>query len=326
MPPNSAPTPITSRQVASCLAAEYGLILKRLTVLPLSHAGETWVYRAETSRETCFLKLKKTLHQPGVAVCERLLAHGLPVVAPIPSRSGHSWVLLDGFYLLLFPFVPGHPIHPATLAREDWRLLGSILRDVHNAALPDPLRQSLEHESFTPPDEACLSRIESAWTRESRLDPVQEDLRTLWNRHQRLLSTFVRFVQQKGQRARQSNPVYSLCHGDFQPGNILQSAPDRLLLVDWDNPVWSPRERDLMFIAPEYLSRFETGYGPIARNESVAEYLAANWLLQEVLDYAQRILVRAFTGELENEPEKRWALAAIASLLSKMRTMLLDAS
>jgi spectinomycin phosphotransferase len=47
----------------------------------------------------------------------------------------------------------------------------------------------------------------------------------------------------------QSNPLEMvLCHTDFHGGNILISNENKLYIVDWDNPLLAPKERDLMFI------------------------------------------------------------------------------
>ncbi|MDQ2691099.1 MAG: phosphotransferase, partial [Chloroflexota bacterium] len=39
-----------------------------------------------------------------------------------------------------------------------------------------------------------------------------------------------------------------VCHTDIHGGNILISDQDDLYIVDWDNPLLAPKERDLMFI------------------------------------------------------------------------------
>jgi spectinomycin phosphotransferase len=41
---------------------------------------------------------------------------------------------------------------------------------------------------------------------------------------------------------------YVLCHSDIHAGNILMEATGALYIVDWDNPILAPKERDLMSI------------------------------------------------------------------------------
>ncbi len=39
-----------------------------------------------------------------------------------------------------------------------------------------------------------------------------------------------------------------LCHSDIHGGNVLIAENDALYIVDWDEPIMAPKERDLMFI------------------------------------------------------------------------------
>ncbi|HET6821601.1 MAG TPA: hypothetical protein VFH34_03070, partial [Anaerolineales bacterium] len=41
---------------------------------------------------------------------------------------------------------------------------------------------------------------------------------------------------------------FILCHTDIHGGNILISDSEELYIVDWDNPLLAPKERDLLFI------------------------------------------------------------------------------
>jgi aminoglycoside phosphotransferase (APT) family kinase protein len=44
------------------------------------------------------------------------------------------------------------------------------------------------------------------------------------------------------------SPEYVLCHSDIHAGNILIDTSGVLYIVDWDDPILAPKERDLMFI------------------------------------------------------------------------------
>ena len=45
---------------------------------------------------------------------------------------------------------------------------------------------------------------------------------------------------------------FVLCHTDIHGGNILISDNNELYIVDWDDPILAPKERDLMFIGGGY--------------------------------------------------------------------------
>ena len=61
-----------------------------------------------------------------------------------------------------------------------------------------------------------------------------------------------------------------LCHGDLHAWNVLVVSDNHLWIVDWDEAVLAPRERDLMFVVggighglvrPHDTERFLQGYG-----------------------------------------------------------------
>src|SRR6202022_3104592 len=63
---------------------------------------------------------------------------------------------------------------------------------------------------------------------------------------------------------------FVLCHSDLHARNVLLGSDDKLAIVDWDNPILAPKERDLMFIGggiggiwndPREKEWFYTGYG-----------------------------------------------------------------
>ena len=143
---------------------------------------------------------------------------------------------------------------------------------------------------------------------------MQREFWDLWNRHQTLIDDFFATVQRKGKEALLSSPSWCLCHNDLQPGNILQSPSGKLLIVDWDYPVWAPPERDLMFIETAYRAQFEAGYGPVRTNSRVFDYLSADWMLQELLDCAERVVLGAYV----DQEERRWSLRYLRDLVAKL--------
>lgn len=310
-------TPVSQSELARSLQQFWGITALEITPVRLGRARNTWAFRASSAEAVFFLKLKCEVHEAGIAISRMLADCGVNVSTPLLSIHGHPWERVDQFGLLVFPFVVGAPIMMAALDATDWQAIGTSLRAVHDAHTPEPVRQLLMSETFVPSGEDLLARIQKVVSERGAGDAVQEQLLQLWLQWGSLPTEFFTSVQRKGHAARLTQPKCCLCHGDFQSGNILRSSVGEITLIDWDDPVWAPPECDLMFVPPEYRPLLETGYGPYTPNEASLAFLSANWILQEALDCADRIL---FTAET-NAEERQWALRLSDAMLKQMAAL-----
>ena len=214
------------------------------------------------------------------------------------------------FFLVLYPFLNAHPVDHCSLTSAQWRDLGLSLRRIHETPLSEALLATIPHATFIPWGELFVSECEETFVHR------EQALWALWRTHRELLKRFYSFTRQLGQAASAAAPAFHLCHNDFHSDNVLldQSNGD-LIIIDWDNPMWGPRERDLLFIAPEDRPAFEVGYGPLEEIHEVARYVHADWLLQDLFDCFSRLLSPNLALL-----ESAWALDTIATLVPRMRT------
>ncbi|HEX2623360.1 MAG TPA: phosphotransferase, partial [Phototrophicaceae bacterium] len=98
-----------------------------------------------------------------------------------------------------------------------------------------------------------------------------------------------------------------LCHSDAHAGNLfIDATSDALYLVDWDNPILAPVERDLMFVGggqgggwhtPEEEERlFYQGYGQIEVNPVALAYYLYERIIQDISAYSEQLLLTAEGG------------------------------
>lgn len=92
---------------------------------------------------------------------------------------------------------------------------------------------------------------------------------------------------------------YVLCHADIHAGNILIASDGAFYIVDWDEPVMAPKERDLMFIGGEVgnvwnLSNevvyFYEGYGKTDIDKTILSYYRHERIIENIAWYGQDIL------------------------------------
>jgi spectinomycin phosphotransferase len=97
-----------------------------------------------------------------------------------------------------------------------------------------------------------------------------------------------------------------LCHGDLHTWNVLVDADRRLWIVDWDEAVLAPRERDLMFVVggiglglvqPDDTDSFLQGYGQTSIDPRRLAYYRAAWAVQDIAEYGEEVLLAPALGE-----------------------------
>ena len=92
-----------------------------------------------------------------------------------------------------------------------------------------------------------------------------------------------------------------------QPENkMLINGKETLYIVDWDDPILAPRERDLMFIGAgvgnvwnnsEEELLFYQGYGAVTVNRQLLAYYRADRILVDIAEYSQQLLYSCDGGE-----------------------------
>ena len=303
--------PVPLSELIHLLSTHYGIAATSIVPLALDHAPASLIALVETlSGQTFFLKFKREIVPGSLSIASLLYARSIPVLAPLPSLSHRLSVPVGDFFLVLYPFLNARPVDHRSLTPEQWRNLGLTLRRIHETPLSKVLLAAIPHATFIPWGELFLAECTEAFTHR------EQALQTLWQVHQDLLTNFFSFTQELGIAASLAAPTFHLCHNDFHSDNVLLNpASGDLTIIDWDNPMWGPRERDLLFIAPEDRPAFEVGYGPIEEVPEVARYVHADWLLQDLLDCFSRLL----SPEL-SLLDRAWVLDSIATIVPRMRT------
>ena len=91
-----------------------------------------------------------------------------------------------------------------------------------------------------------------------------------------------------------------LCHTDIHGGNILISGKDKLYIVDWDDPILAPKERDLMFIgggideiwkSKREEAVFYEGYGKTDINLSALAYYRYERVIEDLVVICEQLLL-----------------------------------
>jgi spectinomycin phosphotransferase len=232
------------------LRDSFGLDIAQITFLPIG-----WVYNAlyrvvAAGGASYLLKLRRDhFNEIAVAVPAFLHAHGIrQVVAPIPTTSNMLWVRAHGFVWTLYPFVDGKTGFERALSQRHWIALGQSMQAVHTTKLPAALAERVPQEDYSPRWRAQVRAFDNQVQQDRFADPVAARLAAFWLAKRDEILAIVDRAGHLALAVQQRAAQFVICHSDLHARNILISGDDEVAIVDWDEPILAPKERDLMFV------------------------------------------------------------------------------
>jgi len=296
--------------IATALRAYYGLDALSLEFLPGGEDTSAWVYRVETGPASpgYLVKAREANGSRDVAaaVSRWLFEGGLPhVVAPIRSITGSPTVQESELSLTVYPFVEGRTGVEAGLLERHWRELGSMAGRLHASVLPSDLSEQLATETYRPAELDLVRRVDRAVSSGSHAGVAREGA-AFWTARRAEILALVERTEELGPRLEKLSLPLVLCHADLHTWNVMIDGEGELWLVDWDEVIRAPKERDLMFVVggigagliePHETAWFFEGYGETAVDPLALAYYRHAWAVQDIGGYGERIFLAPSLGE-----------------------------
>nr|MDT0661439.1 phosphotransferase [Micromonospora sp. DSM 115978] len=211
---------MTTAGGAPDLGRDYGLRVDAVRPHPGGFESDCLVIDA-----TWFVKIWRRSRPPArLGLLPQLAALGLPVPAPVPTRTGelHAWWNRRPY--AVFPFVRGQ-----AAGDDDWWVAARALKRVHELDGIELPRGSMDEPEIW----QLQDRLDHPWIVERRHE-VAENI-------QRLRGTI--------ERARKKVVRRVVCHRDFGGSNLLVDNEQVAAILDWDQAILGPREHDLWVAA-----------------------------------------------------------------------------
>jgi spectinomycin phosphotransferase len=161
----------------------------------------------------------------------------------------------------------------------------------------------MRRESFRPPATDPARRVRDRLASTEPRDDHAAALAAAWSECADQIEDLVRRAEELGELTRGRDHDFVICHADFHAWNVLVGPDDGLLVVDWDETLLAPVERDLMFVDDSMgsLDRegsdFFAGYGHVDPDPLLIAYYRFDWAVQEVADYGRRVLLSPDAGD-----------------------------
>lgn len=294
---------LSDQRIINCLYTYYDIKVTTLTLLPLGADMNASVYKAETQEHSSyFVKLKRSHHPDNSIAIMELLSHAKvqQVIPPINTIYGQPTQRMDNFTLIVYPFLEGQDGFARALTDEQWLILGKTLRQIHEIEVPPSIENNIRREAYSPKWREVVRSLYTHIETEPPSDEIAIKLLAFMKENNAAIQRLVERADQLAKKLQGEPPKFVLCHSDLHGGNILIDTNNHIFIVDWDEPIMAPKERDLMFIGggvgniwnkSHEEEFFYKGYGKTEINMTILAYYRHERIVEDIAIYCQNLLL-----------------------------------
>lgn len=309
---------LSDDKISACIHDLYGIESAALEFLPIGNNNNTWVYKLTDAQAKCFfLKVNRAaLNVPSILIPRFLYENGIrQVIAPLPTTSRQIVAALEDYHLILYPFIQGENAMRRGMSATQWVEFGSILQQIHSIPIPQELEHQLVRETFTPYWTEMRRAIETKIQAREFENDAQRELAAFWNEKSSIMTILGSRAQDLGKRLQTQTHEFVLCHADIHTANILIDENDQLYVVDWDQPMLAPRERDFLFVIDSafgnhipdaYQELFFQGYGKVEIHWAALAYYRYHWAMTDLCEFAACVFLIPDAGAETQADAVEW--------------------
>jgi len=214
------------------------------------------------------------------------------ITNPLATSNGQMRIQLGGFHIALFDLISGTTAEQHKLTERQLERLGELLAKIHQSKTI--IGEYSVREHFEIPFKNRLVAIFNDMSKISGSSTkYKTQLKLFLEPHRQKFLEELETMGELQRRLRRKNLEFVNCHGEPSPGNVLSSNSGEVYLLDWDDPIFAPKEKDLLF--------FKDNIGPVMRgyssfskdnniDQDVMEFYGHMWNLGEIVDYGGKIL------------------------------------
>jgi len=302
---------LLDQQILDCLNTAYGLKITQLREIPLGADIDASVYRAQAQdKSSYFIKLKRGKSHNIETTLQQLLHNAgiQEIIPPLGTMHGSPLFKANDFTLTAYPFIEGKNGFSQNLTDMQWVTLGNALKRVHGFNVPASIKKRIKHEDYSSKwRNAARSIYTQIDTKQIKAaDEIALKLITVMTEQRETIERLIHCAEHLAQKLQHQSIEFVLCHADIHGGNVLLAQNGKLYIVDWDQPIMAPKERDLMFIGggianvwnkPYEEELFYTGYGNRKVNREALAYYRCERIVEDIVEYCQQLLLTPCKGD-----------------------------
>ncbi|WED42766.1 phosphotransferase [Legionella cardiaca] len=293
---------IQAQQLIGLLKVYYGIDARAAQLLSGGADMNAFAYKIDAQSKSYFVKLKYgDYNEINFSIIRLLYDSGIKeVIFPIHTLEAKLFQQLDHFKLVVYPFIHAPDGFTQNLTEKQWKLFGKILRKIHETSLPTSIQQQLRIEMYTTKWREIVRSFYSKIGFDSSDDKITADFKTFFKKNSNSIRQLVDSAEELSKKIQPDLDHYVLCHSDIHAGNVLVVNEDSIYIIDWDEPMLAPKERDLMFIGggvgnvwnkPREVPYFYEGYGKAIVDKTILAYYRHERIVEDIAMYGQDLLL-----------------------------------
>jgi len=305
--------PIQDQQLIKFLKIHYGIDIHAAQPIAGGADMDACVYKADSY----FVKLKYGFfNEINLSIVTLLHDSGIKeIIFPIPTLEAKLFQPLDLFKIIVYPFINAPNGFTQNLTESQWRQLGKALRQIHETSVPDSIQQQLKKETYSTKWREMVRCIYSKIESNPSDDEITTDFKSVFNQNITTIHQLVDSAEELSKKIKPDFDQYVLCHSDIHAGNVLIASEDSVYIVDWDEPMLAPKERDLMFIGggvgnvwnkPHQIRYFYDGYGTANIDQRMLSYYRHERIVQDIAEFGQILLSQDHNDQFRLESFKHF--------------------
>jgi spectinomycin phosphotransferase len=287
-------------ELRDALRASYGIVASAIRFVR-GRDMQAASYEVTTDGTSYFLKVRFGPPQGAALDVPRALQDvGVPnILAPLSARSSAISAPMGARSLIMYPYIAGGNAKEAGLTGGQWRTCGSTLRAVHDSGLERRFGDTLPVDTFGATAAAAVGEMVASFGSRPAASPAVGRLVAAFRKRASRIAEVLARAEELGALLRERTFERVLCHADIHTANILVAEHGSIFLVDWDDPLIAPRERDLLFVIggrvgrvvqPSEESQFFDGYGQVEVDRDAIVYYRYERVLEDLVELARSVL------------------------------------
>lgn len=289
-----------AEEIITILKNYYGINVQAVQLLSEGADINACVYKVDAQTNSYFIKFKYGNHDEiNLSIIRLLHDSGIKeIIYPVTTVEGKLFQQLDGYRIVVYPYIPTPNGFTQNLSDKQWKQLGKALRKVHETSLPPLIQNQLRKEAYSSTWREMVTSFYSKIEPHTSDDELTMDFKSFFKQNIDKIHQLVDCAEDLAKKIHPDLNEYVLCHSDMHAGNLLVGK-DEMFIIDWDEPMLAPKERDLMFIGggvgnvwnnPQEIDYFYEGYGQTSIDKTILSYYRNERIVEDIAEFGKELL------------------------------------